>query len=674
MTFTDAPSAKTIDLAATVTPGKMTFTSTGTNDYIINGAGGIAGTKEGLLKTGDAWLSLGGANTFVGPVQIDAGKIILLSPRALGFTSGLTIATGGQLDLNGQALTDAGRSFSANISGAGDLGGAIINNGANLLNASSSAGTSGIRNLTLAADATVGGSGGFDVGAGGSIDGGGFTLTKKGTGTVLLNGPVANISTVIEGGTLSTNVDEGFGTTLLVKSGATAGNARTSATYNHSTNVTVQSGGTLQSNTSLNWNGTFVAEGNLTIKIDQVTSATMTFPNAVSIPGTLVSNGGASGGTTSFLGDLNVTGAITMTTGTLSFDGSTGTLSAPSIALSAGTVSLNFNRSSNMTFGNVISGSGGVKQTGTGTTTLSGNNTYAAGTSVTAGTLLINGTQTGAGNVTVSSGATLGGIGKMPGAVTISGTIAPGNAGIGTFRSGTVTTKTTTINGTLRIETDGAAGTPTDVLAAAGPLTLGAAAVIDFDSIGAPLTAPFYVIASYVGALTGTFATVTDLPFGYALAYNYNNGVTSTNIALVKTPYAVWIDTFYPGVSDPAIVGPTADPDHDGIANLIENQLGTSPAVSSPGLVQVSATGTSVTFQHTRADAPLAGYPTSYEWSSDLTAWRASGATSGGVTVTITSSTLTDNPSPANDVIRVVAAVTGGTTGKLFVRIKTIVP
>lgn len=205
-------------------------------------------------------------------------------------------------------------------------------------------------------------------------------------------------------------------------------------------------------------------------------------------------------------------------------------------------------------------------------------------------------------------------------------------------------------------------------------MTLGASSVIDFDAIGTPLTAPSYVIASYVGALTGTFGTVTDLLFGYALAYNYNNGVTSTNLALVKTPYATWIGTFYPGVTDLAIVGPTADPDHDGIANLIENQLGTSPSASSPGLVQVSSTGTSVTFQHSRADAPLVGSVAAYEWSTNLTAWNAAGATSGGVTVTITPSVLIDNPSPANDVIQVVAAVTGGTANKLFVRFKNTLP
>lgn len=679
VTFTDSPTTKTIDLATTVTPGRITFTNTGTNNYIITGVGGLAGVGEGLVKNGDGWLDLGGINTFVGPVQVNDGKLKLISPQSLGFTSGVTITNSppaaGQLDINGQLLTDSLRSFSATISGDGwDSNGAIINSGTTALFQGS--GKSGIRNLTLAANASAGGTGSFDIGTGGSVNGGGFTLTKKGAGTVLINGPVSNLKTVVEEGTLSTSVNDGFGSTLLVNPGATASCPNTGGTYVHTTNLTVHSGGILQSGTSVIWNGNMVIEGDLTIKIDQVSTAVMTFPNNVSIPGNLVSNGGASGGTTSFPGALDVTGTITMTTGNLSFDGSTGTLDAASIALNGATTSMNFNRNSDMAFGNIISGSGGVRQAGTGTTTLNGNNTYSGSTSVTAGTLLVNVTQTGTGAVSVSSGATLGASGKMSGAVTITGTLAPGISGIGTLETGQVgaTPRTTTINGTLQIETNGSAGTPTDVLNAAGALTLGASSVLDFNAIGTALTAPSYVIASYAGTLSGTFGTVTELPFGYSLVYNYNNGDTSTNIALVKTPYATWIGTFYPGVTDLAIVGPTADPDHDGIANIIENQLGTSPAASSPGLVQVSSTDTAITFQHSRADAPLAGSTTAYEWSTNLSTWNASGATSGGVTVTITPSVLTNNASPANDVIQVVAAVTGGTTSPLFVRLKITGP
>ena len=189
------------------------------------------------------------------------------------------------------------------------------------------------------------------------------------------------------------------------------------------------------------------------------------------------------------------------------------------------------------------------------------------------------------------------------------------------------------------------------------------------------MTAPAYVIATYA-TLTGTFATVTDLPAGYALNYAFNDGVTSTNIALVKTatPYELWIGGYYPGESNPAIVGPAADPDMDGLKNLLENHLGTSPKTSSVGLTQVSANGTSVTFEHSRADAPLASSTPAYEWSTDLGVWSASGDTLGGVKVTISPTVLTDNPSPANDVMQVVATINSGTAPMLFVRMKITQP
>jgi fibronectin-binding autotransporter adhesin len=77
-----------------------------------------------------------------------------------------------------------------------------------------------------------------------------------------------------------------------------------------------------------------------------------------------------------------------------------------------------------LNFGGLISGSGTVIQVGTGTTVLSGNNTYTGHTNINGGTLRINGDQSAAtGSVTVSSGSTLGGSriapGNSPGTLTV---------------------------------------------------------------------------------------------------------------------------------------------------------------------------------------------------------------------------------------------------------------
>lgn len=79
--------------------------------------------------------------------------------------------------------------------------------------------------------------------------------------------------------------------------------------------------------------------------------------------------------------------------------------------------------------GNGVSPNLRITKSNAGTWILSGTNSYTGVTSVTAGTLLINGDSSGAtGAVTVSSGATLGGIGMIGGDVTVNsgGILAPG--------------------------------------------------------------------------------------------------------------------------------------------------------------------------------------------------------------------------------------------------------
>lgn len=71
----------------------------------------------------------------------------------------------------------------------------------------------------------------------------------------------------------------------------------------------------------------------------------------------------------------------------------------------------------------------GVTKAGAGTWTLAGANTYTGATTITNGTMIINGNGSAAtGNVTVDVGAVLSGTGTIGGAVSVSGTLAPGNS------------------------------------------------------------------------------------------------------------------------------------------------------------------------------------------------------------------------------------------------------
>ena len=127
---------------------------------------------------------------------------------------------------------------------------------------------------------------------------------------------------------------------------------------------------------------------------------------------------------------------------------------------------LAFNRSDVVTFGGVVSGSGVIRQIGSGLTKLTGDSSGFAGTtSVEDGTLAVNGSLCG--DVNVRSGGRLQGTGTVCDTNNFAGgTVAPGNCGIGTL---TVAGNYVGNGGTLEIETVlGGDASPTDRLVVTG--------------------------------------------------------------------------------------------------------------------------------------------------------------------------------------------------------------
>ena len=117
-------------------------------------------------------------------------------------------------------------------------------------------------------------------------------------------------------------------------------------------------------------------------------------------------------------------------TGTLNLGNGTtaGTLSAATITGGNGTAVENIKKSASYTLGSNMTGSLALNHTGTGTTNLTGANTYAGNTAVSAGTLNVNGSTSASSRFTVASGATLGGNGTIGGATMIYGIHSPGNS------------------------------------------------------------------------------------------------------------------------------------------------------------------------------------------------------------------------------------------------------
>jgi autotransporter-associated beta strand protein len=127
--------------------------------------------------------------------------------------------------------------------------------------------------------------------------------------------------------------------------------------------------------------------------------------------------------------------------------------------------------------------------------------------------------------------------------------------------------------------------------------------------------------------------------------------------------FASWLTANAPAT------GFDTDSDEDGMPNGVENVLGTNPNTFSTGLTQVSATANSVTFKHALNPTIASDVSYSYEWSSDLAEWKASGvANTAGTVGTIVPS------APVSGEVTVTTTQTGTPSTQLFTRIRATNP
>lgn len=133
------------------------------------------------------------------------------------------------------------------------------------------------------------------------------------------------------------------------------------------------------------------------------------------------------------------------------------------------------------------------------------------------------------------------------------------------------------------------------------------------------------------------------------------------SVATNPDVFADWQSLHWPGVSDPDITGDAADPDHDGLLNLMEFALGQSPKISnpSPTSLQIPSSG-NIIFHYTRKRGAT-GVSHAVEWSDTLAAdsWSATGV--GPETIL--------SHDPATDLEDVSVEVPSGTGGQRFVRL-----
>ncbi len=227
-------------------------------------------------------------------------------------------------------------------------------------------------------------------------------LAVRGTTTVTLSGtgnfttPVLNMTSNQTSGTASGtfNLNGGTLTTGAVIAGTNTG----SKTFNFNGGTLQATAGSTAFMTGLT--NAFVKSGGAVIDT-QTFSDTIgqnLLTDATSTGGGLTKNGT---GTLILTGANTYTGATLISAGTLQLGngGTTGTLSPTSAITDNGTLA--FNNSGTLTqgtsfSGSALSGTGGLTQAGTGTTTLLAANTYTGPTLISAGTLQLgNGGTTG---------------------------------------------------------------------------------------------------------------------------------------------------------------------------------------------------------------------------------------------------------------------------------------
>jgi len=124
--------------------------------------------------------------------------------------------------------------------------------------------------------------------------------------------------------------------------------------------------------------------------------------------------------------------------------------------------------------------------------------------------------------------------------------------------------------------------------------------------------------------------------------------------------FADWI-AGYPAVG--TMTGFGDDPDHDGIANGLENFFGTDPGAYTVGLVAGELADNSFTFTHPLNASPADNIVVAYYWSTDLVTFNDDGATQAGTRVDFVPGI------PTGGMVAVTATITGTSIDRLFIQL-----
>lgn len=372
---------------------------------------GIISGSYSLTKVSAGTLTLSGNNTFSGGVTHNGsgGRINIGHANALGsgtYTIGGASASfdnssGGSLTI-GNAFTMSGGSPTFVGSNPLTISGAVTLSGAN-------------RTITVSASTLT---------LSGNIsESGSRTLTKAGSGTLTLSGNNSHSGgTTLSAGTLNIGHANALGSGTFSTGAGTFDNSSGGA-LTVANAVTFDGNPTFTGTQPLTISGAGQLNGAATRTIT-VSASTLTLSGALGEDAAGRNLTKAGSGTLVLSGNNTYSGNSTVSAGTLQIGaGGTSGSVAGNIANNAALI---FDRSDDLTYSGVISGSGTLEKKSAGTLTLSGNNTFSGAATISGGTIKMghaNALGSTGGGTTVAAGGALDLNGQTVGgeAVTLNG-------------------------------------------------------------------------------------------------------------------------------------------------------------------------------------------------------------------------------------------------------------
>lgn len=601
--FNDTASSFSVAVQGTsVDPGAMTFNNSA-NNYTLggspvaglgsltkNGTGKLTITNEntyaggttinaGIVELGDGVTANGNLGAATAPVTNDAsieanygaaktlsynitgsGSFTQKGPGVLTFTGtnsyagDTVIATGSTLQLGNNTLT-------------GSVSGNIVNNGTLALNradgtllSNSISGTGGI-SKSAGAVVTLDGNNSFD----GVVSIGGSRVVAVASNTAL--GSTTGATTVASGRVELANGITVTGESITIAgsspdfNGALQAQAGATATWAgpvgfNSADARVGTGiggklilsgvlangtfGNLNIGAGLGGTGTVVVSGtsNTYTGLTNIIRGTLELGATDALPvGTTldIDTASAADNCTVDLAGFNQTVAGLQRTNA---GGGTGTAFLTNSSLTPSTFTVN--QTGSTTYTGRITGNLSLVQTGTGSLTLAGGLQFDH-----------KGNTTVNGNLTVAADSQL--------------TLAPGANGVTNSIQGT---GNLILDGKIFLNLAGTDTTPGNSWTLINTATL---ATEDYD----PAT---FAVASTAGTFTESIVTPGTwklIAAGNEWTFTESTGLLE--VAVVSDPFVAWIDSFFPGETNPAIIGKTADPDNDGTDNLAEFAFNGNP-------------------------------------------------------------------------------------------------